>query len=422
MKLALLTISLACGLSFAQSPATSKPSVFLVEGSNLYTTNLNDFLSKVTESNATLSSKKLAVENALALKDMMSIPNINPSLTFSRGSYNLNLPRDTYQSSGVTYPWGGTMTSPQSNTVTLSGTIEGYGKRNSRINYAETEISKANIDSNLTLKDVEGIAVFAYIDALRLKQIWQAIQNSSNLISAFKDSESDAALATNTGIQKNILADFKYLALGLNSLIGSNGIDLPNPTGTLNVPTRTFNSVEFNNDQFERRSDIIAARAALKTADANIDLTSKSRRIDISASLWLSQTPAYYSSTYGSMDTTQATGFSLTFPIPISNLSNGALTQAHNNKTQIELLIKDAFVRASAEANQMLITYNSSKLRLLDAEALYTAAIKDSTRNTKNFVRQRELEVDLIDAQTFHLKSLIQLMRSIGDYSLPTLN
>jgi hypothetical protein len=31
-------------------------------------------------------------------------------------------------------------------------------------------------------------------------------------------------------------------------------------------------------------------------------------------------------------------------------------------------------------------------------------------------------EVDLIDAQTFHLKSLIQLMRAIGDYSLPNLN
>ena len=422
MKYSILTLSIACGLSFAQTPSTPRASVFAVEGSNLYSTSLNDFLAKVTESNAILSTKKLGVENALAMKDMMSIPNINPSITLSRGSYNKKFPTDSYTSSGVSYPWGGTMTSPQSNTFTLSGTIEGIGKRRSRINYAETEVSKAQIDTSLTVKDVEGIATFAYVDALRLKLIWQAIQSSSNLLSAYKDSESDAALATHAAIQKSIVADFKYLALGLNSIIGVGSNDLPNPVGTLNVPTKNISPTDFTREDFEKRSDIISARAALKAAEASIDLTQKSRRIDVSASVWFNETPAYYSSSYGQLDTAQTTGFSLTFPIPIANLSNGALVQASNNKTQIEILIKDTLARASVEANQQLITYNASKIRLLDAQALRDSTVKDSTRTTKNFVRQREVEVDLIDAQTFHLKSLIQLMRAIGDYSLPNLN
>jgi len=425
MKYSILTLSIACGLSFAQTPSTPRAGVFAVEGSNLYSTSLNDYLAKVIESNAILSSKKLGVENAHAMKDMMSIPNINPSITLSRGSYNKKFPTDTYAYTTAPttyYPWGGTMTSPQSNTYTLSGTIEGWGKRQSRINYAETEISKAQIDTSLTVKDVEGIATFAYIDALRLKLIWQAIQNGSNLLSAYKDSESDAALAAHAAIQKSIISDFKYLALGLNSIVGVGSNDLPNPVGTLNMPTKNISPTDFTREDFEKRSDIISARAALKAAEASIDLTQKSRRIDISASVWFNETPAYYSSSYGQLDTAQTTGLSLTFPIPLANLSNGALIQASNNKTQIEILIKDTLARASVEANQQLITYNASKVRLLDAQSLRDSTSKDTTRTTKNIVRQREVEVDLIDAQTFHLKSLIQLMRAIGDYSLPSLN
>jgi outer membrane protein TolC len=419
MKYGLYALSLVCSLSFAQAPSAPSAGVFLVEGSNLYTTSLNDFLSKVTESNAILSSKKLGIENALATKDMMSIPNINPSFTLSRGSYNLKFPAQTYSSN----PWGGYMTSPQSNTYTFSGTIEGWGKRQSRIEFAESEVTKAQLDSALTLKDVEGIAAFAYIDVLRLKLIWQAIQNSSNLISAFKDNDSEAALLNHAAIQKSISGDFKYMALSLNSIIGVGSNDLLNPIGTLNVAPKNFTPSDFTQEAFEKRSDIISSRTALKAADAGIDLTKKSRRIDISASVWYNEVPSYYSASYSmQMETAQTTGVSLTFPIPVANLSNGALIQASNNKTQIELLIKDTLARASVEANQLLITYNASKARLLDAQALRDSTAKDTTRTTKNIVRQREIEVDLIDAQTFHLKSLIQLMRAIGDYSLPSLN
>jgi len=419
MKFTFLTLSLACSLSFAQSLPAPRPGVFLVDGSNLYTTSLNDFLSKVTDSNAILSTKKLGVANALALKDMMSIPNINPSITLSRGSYNLKFPAQTYSSN----PWGGYMTSPQSNTYTFSGTIEGWGKRQSRIEFAESEVTKAQIDSALTLKDVEGIAAFGYIDVLRLKLIWEAIQNSNNLITAYKDSESEAALLNHAAIQRSIVGDFKYMALSLNSIIGVGSNDLPNPMGTLNVAPKNYSPSDFNIEAFEKRSDLINARAALKAAEASLDLTKKSRRIDISASAWFNEVPSYYSASYAmQMETAQTTGVSLTFPIPVANLSNGALIQASNNKTQVEILIKDILARASVEANQQLITYNASKVRLLDAQALRDTTAKDSTRSTKNFVRQRELEVDLIDAQTFHLKSLIQLMRAIGDYSLPRLN
>jgi outer membrane protein TolC len=419
MKYSILTLSIVCCLSFAQTPSTPRAGVFAVEGSNLYSTSLNDFLAKVTESNAILSTKKLGVENALAMKDMMSIPNINPSITLSRGSYNLKFPAQTYSTYGA---WGGYMTSPQSNTYTVSGTIEGWGKRQSRIEFAETEVSKAQLDSALTLKDVEGIATFGYIDVLRLKLIWQAIQNSNNLITAFKDSESEAALLNHAAIQKSLVGDFKYMALSLNSIIGVGSNDLPNPIGTLNIATKNYTPTDFTLEAFEKRSDIISSRTALKGADASIDLTKKSRRIDISASIWLNEVPAYYSASLGAMESAQTSGISLTFPIPVANLSNGALIQASNNKTQIELLIKDNLARAYVEANQLLITYNASKVRLLDAQALRDSTAKDTIRTTKNIVRQREVEVDLIDAQTFHLKSLIQLMRAIGDYSLPSLN
>ena len=62
------------------------------------------------------------------------------------------------------------------------------------------------------------------------------------------------------------------------------------------------------------------------------------------------------------------------------------------------------------------------KTRLEEVRAYRNEGLKDQSRTSKNIVQQREREVDWIDAQTNHVKALIQMLRTTGDYTLPNLN
>jgi outer membrane protein TolC len=193
------------------------------------------------------------------------------------------------------------------------------------------------------------------------------------------------------------------------------------PKGSLDVPAREFKPADYSATALARRNDIVSLEAALKVAQANLNLTEKNRRVDLSPSVWYNHTNAYlYSTTQYNKSATY--GFSISVPIPVANLYDGPLVQANNNKIQVELYLNDAKSRAVIEANQSLMQYNTAKTRLDEVRAYREEGLKDKSRTTKNMVQQREREVDWIDAQTNHVKALIQMLRVTGDYTLPNLN
>ena len=380
---------------------------FKVEGATLKPIALRDYLSQVQQSNAFLSTKKLAVESSVAMEESMGAANINPSITLSRGSYYASKPSETY--------------SPQSNTFSFSGTIEAPGKQQARKDYAAVEVSRTKLDAQVSVKAIEGDATFAFIDSLRLKLIWQAIQIANEKIQAIKDKEADAAIENHVAIQKTIANDFKYFSMGMNTFVGQGVLQLFDPRGSLDLPAREFKPADYSPTALARRNDIVSLEAALKVAQANLNLTEKNRRVDLSPSLWYNHTNSYlYSTTQYNKSATY--GFSITVPIPVANLYDGPLVQANNNKIQTELFLNDAKSRAVIEANQSLMLYNTAKTRLEEVRAYRNEGLKDQSRTTKNIVQQREREVDWIDAQTNHVKALIQILRVTGDYTLPNLN
>jgi hypothetical protein len=378
-----------------------------VEGATLKPIALRDYLSQVQQSNAFLSTKKLAVESSVAMEESMGAANINPSITLSRGSYYASKPSETY--------------SPQSNTFSFSGTIEAPGKQQARKDYAAVEVSRTKLDAQVSVKAIEGDAAFAFIDSLRLKLIWQAIQSANEKIQAIKDKEAYAAIDNHVAIQKTIANDFKYFSMGMNTFIGQGVSQLFDPRGSLDLPAREFKPADYSPAALARRNDIVSLEAALKVAQANLNLTEKNRRVDLSPSLWYNHTNSYlYSTTQYNKSATY--GFSISVPIPVANLYDGPLVQANNNKIQTELFLNDAKSRAVIEANQSLMLYNTAKTRLEEVRAYRNEGLKDQSRTTKNIVQQREREVDWIDAQTNHVKALIQMLRATGDYTLPNLN
>ena len=388
--------------SYAQTTATLK-----VEGATLKPITLRDFLSQVQQSNAFLNTKKLAVESSVAMEESMGAANINPSFTVSRGSFYASKPSETY--------------SPQSNTYSFSGTIEAPGKQQARKDYAAVEVSRTKLDAQVSVKAIEGDSTFAFIDSLRLKLIWQALQTANEKIQAINDKEAAAAIENHAAIQKTIANDFKYFSMGMNAFVGQGVSQLFDPRGSLDVPVREFKPADYSATALARRNDIVSLEAALKVAQANLNLTEKNRRVDLSPSLWYNHTNSYlYSTTQYNKSATY--GFSLSIPIPVANLYDGPLVQANNNKIQTELFLNDAKSRALIEANQSLMLYNSAKTRLEEVRAYRNEGLKDQSRTSKNIVQQREREVDWIDAQTNHVKALIQMLRATGDYTIPNLN
>ena len=388
--------------SYGQTAATLK-----VEGATLKPITLREYLSQVQQSNAFLNTKKLAVESSVAMEETMGMANINPSFTLSRGSFYASKPSETY--------------SPQSNTYSFSGTIEAPGKQQARKDYAAVEVSRTKLDAQVSVKAIEGDSTFAFIDSLRLKLIWQALQSANEKIQAINDKEAAAAIENHSGMQKTIVNDFKYFTLGMNAFVGQGVAQLFDPRGSLDVPVRDFKPTDYSATALARRSDIVSLEAALKVAQANLNLTEKNRRVDLSPSLWYNHNNSYlYSTTQYNKSATY--GFSVSIPIPVANLYDGPLVQANNNKIQVELYLNDAKSRAVIEANQSLMQYNTAKTRLEEVRIYRNDGLKDQSRTTKNMVQQREREVDWIDAQTNHVKALIQMLRATGEYTLPNLN
>jgi outer membrane protein TolC len=254
-----------------------------------------------------------------------------------------------------------------------------------------------------------------------LKLIWQALQTANEKIQSINDKDAASAIENQIAIQKTIANDFKYFSMGMNAFVGQGVSQLFEPKGSLDVPAREFKPADYSATALARRNDIVSLEAALKVAQANLNLTEKNRRVDLSPSIWYNHTNAYlYSTTQYNKSATY--GFSISVPIPVANLYDGPLVQANNNKTQVELYLNDAKARAVIEANQSLMQYNTAKTRLEEVRAYREEGLKDKSRTTKNMVQQREREVDWIDAQTNHVKALIQILRVTGDYNLPNLN
>jgi glutaredoxin-related protein len=158
---------------------------------------------------------------------------------------------------------------------------------------------------------------------------------------------------------------------------------------------------------------------AIKSAQASFELAKKNRNINLSPSIWLSQTPSYDSS--GTQyNKTESYGFSLTIPIPTNLLFDGELVQEANNKLTLELFLKDLKTRVIAEVNQALMQYQFAKTKLADEEKDYAQVAKANSANSaKSIILMRDKEAELVDAKINHAKALIYLQRVSGDYEIP---
>lgn len=404
----IFVLFISIGLS-SPTLAQSDPTLN-IDGFKFKTISFTEYIKEVHQNSASINSKQLSVLSSKAMVAPMSARNFSPSFNYSKGAYYNLVPYTPY-------------VSPSSSTYSLSGTLEGWGKRQAREDFANTEVARNESELNSLKKTVESDAIFAYLDTLRVKLNWIAYRKALDELSLIKDKEAQNFINDLTVSLNNISNDLKFFGYGLITFVGKSSEEGFIPQGsTINTYPRNLKVNDLINEALSKRVDLIALNDNVKSADANANLVSKNRNIDFSPSAWYSTTPSYVSSgtQYG---TTHSYGFSVSIPIPIQLRFDGDLVSAANNKAQAEYALNDAKNRVVVEIQQAFLQYNVAKEKLKVAEQNFLSSVQKTKPATVQSITQiREKSTELIDAKINHAKALIFLLRVSGDYEIPQFN
>ena len=371
---------------------------------------LGKYLEIVKENNALIRSSKLDMQTASANKESQALYKFNPSVSYTRGSWNPQVPYAPY-------------TSPQSSTYAFNFSIEGWGKRSARADLAQSQIAASDSQLKSTSANIETTALNAYIDTLRLALMDKSYGKALNKLAPIKVNPKLAdSVRFLQYYQSANQKDLMFSSLSLLNYSGKALKDLPYPTGNLNYPPQNLNPDTLVEQAQSNRVDVIALQSAIDVADKNVTLTNQNRNIDIAPYVSQTRTPQYVDSgaTYTAQNSVSA---GVTIPIPVNNfLQTADIVQAANQKLQYEIQLEDLKVQIRVQVLQAFLQYTAAKDVLASAQADYDNLVKAPNKDPVQTVMDtRDKEGALLDAKTNHLKALVYLWRQSGNYAVPTL-
>ena len=403
MKMKKIFASLSLALA---APAFAQDAVaFKLDDVTLRPIKFNEFVAQVKESNAWVRSKKLSNESTASWQQSMSAYNMNPSFSYSRGTFYAAAPRESYRT-------------PQSGTFTLSGNIEGRGKQSARKEFSGAEVIRQSVDLGAMVYGVEVDSAFLFLDALRVKNLWMVKDKAVTELEKMGGADNKLAIDDYKQFKTDQANDFKYFALGMASYLGKPGAVLPDPTADLNVSIRDFDVRSLVDNARRSRPDILSLEAAFNVAKASDNLAQKNRNLDYSVSVYATDTPSYTTQTEGYDPTVYnrgiSYGFSISVPIPVSQLYDADLVAAKNARLQAEIMLEDAKNRVYFEVNQALIQFNSAKAKLQTALDNQKNLAGKKMANLDDVNGWHAAEVEAIDAKVNYAKAMLFLGRVSG--------
>jgi outer membrane protein TolC len=400
---------LCAALGFVAITATGQsPPPFLSQDTSYQATTLSAYLNELKEKNSNLRARKLSTDSATITAKQAGIPNLNPIITYARGSIYTQAPYAGY-------------TNPASNTLGATITVEGWGKRSAREAQAQAEANKQLADMVAETRTIETQAIFNYIDALRTKLLWQSYQQAINNMNGLKQAGVAVYKTEFINAQKVLANDLKYYSYGLIGMLNNPDQQLILPVGSLNIPPNKYVVSNLIAHAQENRSDIASNKAAIDSATANLESVKKSKNVDFLPGVFYTETPSYASSGvgYGAQKS-----FSFLLSIPLGNgfLIDSDTITASNSIAEQEVNLSSTKTKIAIEINQTYLQYLSAKDRLENATNAYNLAKSSKTNNLQDLLKFRDAEYELIDARTVHAKTLILLERLSGNFEPPNLH
>jgi len=380
--------------------------VFKIDDVDLKAIKFNEFVAQAKDSNTWIKNKKLANESTVSWQQSISAYNLNPSFGISRGTFYAQAPSDAFSTR-----------SPQSSTFTLSGNIEGRGKQDARKEYSGTELARQSVDLAAMVYGAEIDSAFLFLDALRVKNLWLVKDKAQTALEKMSNPNLKLAIDDYKQFKADQANDFKYFSLGMANLLGKPNNALPDPAAELNVEPRDFDVRSLVDNARRSRPDILSLEAAFNVAKTADNLAQKNRNLDYSVSVYGTDTPSY-TGVYNGSSTDYGRGisygFSVTIPIPLSQLYDADLVAAKNNRLQAEIMLEDAKNRVYFEVNQALLQFNSAKVKLQNALNNQKNQANKPMANLNDVNNWHAAEVDAIDAKVNYAKAMLFLGRVSG--------
>lgn len=397
---AILGLAVFTSFSFAQSS---------VSGLNEYTPiPLAQYLQVVKENNAIIGNRRLSKETAAAIKESLALYQFRPIVSYTKGAFYQQVPYTPYSM-------------PTSNTYGLNFNLEGWGKRAARSDYGDAEIGRSETDYLATEADVQTVATLGYIDALRNRLLFNSYARAAKKISALPANPQTKDSAQFLQYYESASAkDLQFTSLNLLNYSGGALKNLPLPIGNLNLAPQAFDPDKLVNQALNSRSDILTLQAAMNSAEKNISMTKANRNWDVMPYVSYTATPGYDSSgyNYGPQSGISA---GIQIPLQVNNfLQNADIVQASNQKLGLEMQLRDLKEQVRVQVMQALLQYESAKQILSQANDGFNGVSKTANQSSaKGVMDVRDKEGALIDAQTNHVKALVNVWRQSGNYSTP---
>jgi len=391
----------------SQSGAQSLPA-FQSSNTQFRPVTLSAYIGELNLDNPTIKIKKLGSDSATSVAKQAGRPYLSPILTYVRGSMYTQTPYVGY-------------TNPSSNTFGASITVEGWGKRSARQAQAQADLNRQMADALTENKSVETQAIFAYIDALRAKLLWQSYQAAIDRLKPFLSEEATRNKAEFQAAQATLANDLKYYSYTLVGFLGDAEKDLPLPVGTLNMPPENFNVKTLVSEGLEKRTDIHLGKASIESANANLESIKASKGIDLLPGVYYTETPPYST---GGFEYGAQKSFSFLLSIPLGNgfMIDSDVIAGSNSIAEQEVNLAATKTKVITEINQTYLQYEAAKDRLEKANIVFKAAQTAKKTDLRSIFYLREAEYELFDARTVHAKTLILLKRLSGHFEVPNLN
>jgi outer membrane protein TolC len=391
----------------SQSGAQSLPA-FQSSNTQFRPVALSAYIGELNLDNPTIKIKKLGSDSATSVAKQAGRPYLSPILTYVRGSMYTQTPYVGY-------------TNPSSNTFGASITVEGWGKRSARQAQAQADLNRQMADALTENKSVETQAIFAYIDALRAKLLWQSYQVAIDRLKPFVSEEATRNKAEFQAAQATLANDLKYYSYTLVGFLGDAEKDLPLPVGTLNMPPENFNVKTLVSEGLEKRTDIHQGKASIESANANLESIKASKGIDLLPGVYYTETPPYST---GGFEYGAQKSFSFLLSIPLGNgfMIDSDVIAGSNSIAEQEVNLAATKTKVITEINQTYLQYEAAKDRLEKANIVFKAAQTAKKTDLRSIFHLREAEYELFDARTVHAKTLILLKRLSGHFEVPNLN
>ncbi len=376
-----------------------------IDGMPVHPMTLEAFVKLTKAKNTGIENQRLVVESAIANKAPMSAPNLNPLFTYNKGSYFGQTPYEPY-------------VSPTSDTYMLTLTVEGWGKRSARSKVADSEAKKSQSELRSATNNVELEASFAYLDALRPKLNAIAYQKAVSELKQIRIPDADPLNQQYVNKEQQEIRNYKYFMLGMLNLIPKTDAFLVEPVGRGVCKANNKALDDLLKNALDHRTDLVAMDESIKVADDYVDLAKANRMIDITPSVWTSRTPSYNDSGY-SYNPTTSYGFSIQVPIPTHLIFDASVTQAVNNKAQVQNNRDQLHKQVQVELRQSIMQYESSLSTYKYAVENNRNADKAYPPNSKRNIQTRtDYEIAMIDARINHSKALVFLMNKSGHYDV----